>query len=326
MVTGIPTQLILFRGIGKKYDDENNDKTRYIKSYRKREKRDGLNKEMKQEQLQERTFDEKKTAYFSELALGVLSAMRLHKKPGLLWERNKKGQRDWGNISEHCLTELARLKVLAGKLRLSEEAERNGELGAALHDFDKRSEILAMKGAIQRGESGREASIAADEEGERQLREAGFSNEVVVLAGCTGGKPPQLFEIARILGKENLTDHEIALLVLHYIDGYTLDDKWAESAMRAEDGSILNDVDRRMQKNLENPTYRKQAEELAYAYDENPLLRGRGPHENEAMVCHEIEKKLAEIIASRTGEKIDPLELPEIVDLEIKKKIEETEI
>ncbi|KKT90659.1 MAG: hypothetical protein UW92_C0031G0006 [Candidatus Jorgensenbacteria bacterium GW2011_GWA2_45_13] len=280
-------------------------------------------KKMEQERRPERTFDEKKTAYFSRLALGVLSAMRLHKNPGLLWERSKEGKRDWGNISAHCLTELARFKVFAGKLRLSEEVGRNGEIGAALHDFDKRHEILSMKAAISRGESGREASDIADSEGERQLHEAGFSKEVIELAGCTGGKPPELFEIARLLEKENLTDHEFALLAIHYIDGYTRDDQWVESTMKMEDGSALNDVDRRMQKNLENPTYRKQEEELTPLFAGHPLLRGRGPHENERMVCHEIEKKLTEIIASRTGEKINPLELPEIVDREIKKKIEE---
>jgi len=251
--------------------------------------------------------------------------MRLHKRPGLLWERNEEGKRDWGNISAHCLTELARFKVFAEKLRLSREAERNGELGAALHDFDKRHEKLAMKAAIARGGSGREASDAADAEGEQQLREAGFGEEIIELAGCSGGKPPQLFEIARLLGKENLTNHEAALLVLHYIDGYTVDDRWVEPVMKTGDGSVLNEVDRRKQKNLQNPTYRKQDKELAPAFAGNTLLRGRGPIENEGVICHEIEKKLAEIIASQTGEAINPFELPEIIDKEIRKNIEEAE-
>jgi len=280
---------------------------------------------MKQEQRPERTFDQKKTDYFAGLALSVLSAMRMHKDPGMLWERNKEGKRSWENISAHCLTELARFKVFSEKLGLPKEVGRNGELGATLHDFDKRQEILAMRAALERGESGVEASDAADAEGERQLRQGGFSKEVIEFASCAGGKPPELFEIARLLGKSDLTDHEAALLTLHYVDGYTRGDVWAEPVVKQEDGSVLNEVDRRTRKNLDNPAYRKANEESVPLFEGSPLLRGRGGIENEGLVCHEIEKKLAEIIAARTGKKIDPLELPEVVDAEIKRKIEEVE-
>jgi hypothetical protein len=265
----------------------------------------------------------KKTQYFSTLALGVLSAMRLHKFQGNLWERNGTRKRDWGNVSEHCLVSVARGRVLADKVGLSPRKGRELALGQALHDFDKRIEILAMKAAVARGESGRDVSDRADAEGERMLREAGFSDDIVAIAGCAGGKPAQLFAMMEILeGPGAPTEQGLALLITHYVDGYARGDAWVDPASREAGMDPLNDIDRRMQKNLDNPVYRKQAEELKAEYFKHPLLRGRGPHENEQFVCHRIEAVLAGTIDLWTGEKIDPFDLPEFVDREIWAKIE----
>lgn len=268
----------------------------------------------------EKSFDEKKRAYFSRLALEVISAMRLHKKPGLLLE-HRGGEREWGNVSEHCLVELARAKVLAQKLGLSKMTRRELELGAALHDFGKRSEIMAMKAAIARGESGGEASDDADKIDERQLREAGFSQNVIEIFSSTGGKPQQLFEIMRILAKQAFTDQDLARLVIHYVDGYTRGSEWAEPAAMAESDGMINEVDRRTQKNLDNPNYRKFDEESVAKLAGNPVFQGLGSLKGEGLVCHMIEKQLAELINQKTGETINPFELPEIIDREIKSKI-----
>ena len=276
--------------------------------------------ETKREQS-ERSFDEKKRAYFSALAASVLSAMRLHKRPGNLWERNKEGKRDWGNVSEHCLVEVARVGVLAEKLGLSEEVRQNLKIAAGLHDFDKRSEILAMKEEIRRGGSGFDASNLSDEKAERFLRGAGFSENVIEIAGSVGGKSPKLFAIAELLKKEQLTDQDTARLVIHYVDGYTRGSDWTESVDRSGEEPI-NEVDRRVQKNKQNINYQKRDLESVADYDGDLLLRGRGDIENDALICHLAERRLVEIIAKTTGEKIEPLELPEIIDQEIKKKIE----
>ena len=280
-----------------------------------------MNFETNTEGRLEQSFEEEKRIYFSRLALRVASAMRMHKNPGLLWER-KGGVRDWGNVSEHCLVELARANVLARKLGLPEATKRELELGAALHDFDKRSEIMAMRAAIARGESGSEASDRADEEGERQLRKAGFSQEVLDIASSSGGKYPELFEMVRLLEKDKLTDHDVACLIIHYVDGYTRGSEWADPVAVTENGEAINEVDRRTQKNLDNPTYKKFDEESVAQLAGNPIFRGMGSLRGEGLVCHMIEKHLAERIHRKTGEMINPLILPEIIDQEIRSEID----
>lgn len=281
-----------------------------------------MNLETNQGERLEKSFDEKKRAYFSRLALGIISAMRLHKKPGLLLE-HKGGEREWSNVSEHCLVEVARARAFAQKLNLPMAVRRELELGAALHDFDKRTEIMAMKAAIAHGESGGKASDDADKIGEYQLREAGFSQNVIEIFSSTGGKPQQLFEIMRVLTKQEFTDQDIARLIIHYVDGYTRGSEWAEPAAMAESGEMINEVDRRTQKNLDNPNYKKLNKESVAKLAGNPTFQGLGYIEGDGLVCHMIEKRLAKLINQETGEIINPLELPEIVDREIRSKIEE---
>ncbi len=278
---------------------------------------------MNQENLRDRNFEEKKTVYFSRLALDVLGAMKLHQNPGLLWEKNEGGKRDWGNVSEHCLVEVARVKELAKKVGFSPAMERELEQAAALHDFDKRLEMTAMKAAAARGESEAEASNSVDKIGEEALQAAGFSQNVIDIAGSVGGKLAQLFEMTRILGQAELTELEVARLIMHYVDGYTRDDKWVWPMAVEKDGETTNEVDRRTEKNLENPKYRKIDQELKPMFANHPILEGHGPLENEGIVCHLIEKRLVEVITQRTGETINSLELPQVVDEEIRKRIEE---
>lgn len=270
----------------------------------------------------EKDFSRKKKKFFLNLGLRVREALKLHKDPGLLWQQNEKGEREWDNVSKHCLVEVARVRVFAEKLGLPAKTQLDLELGAALHDFNKRNEILAMKAAIVSGESGAEASDLNDKEGEGQLREAGFGEDVIELVNSIGGKHPELFEMERILAQEKLTDHDIARLVMHYTDGYTCGSDWAEPVMRGKNGEIINEVDRRMQKNLENPNYHKQDVESIAGFTGHSLLEGRGCMENESVICHMIEERLVTLIAEKTSEKINPLELPEIIDREIKNKIE----
>lgn len=265
--------------------------------------------------------DKKKTAYFSRLALSVLSALRLHKFPGRLWERNGNGKRDWGNVTEHCLVVTARALVFARKLGLSANSIRNLSLGGALHDFDKRLEVIAMKAEIAAGGTGTNALNENDEMGNRVLREAGFSEEVLRITGCVGGKPSELFAMMDILCKKQWDEVDVSCLILHYVDGYTRDNTWAEPAISC-DGTVVNDVDRRMQKNHANPTYEKQDREQTAEFAGHPLLAGRGPIDNLALVCHLIEDRLGVAILTSSGKDIQPWDLPEVIDCEIKRAIE----
>ena len=264
----------------------------------------------------------KKTGYFAKLALSVLRGMRMHKNPGGLWER-RDGKRDWGNVSEHCLVVVARVDALGDMLRLSTRTKRELKLGACLHDYHKKHEVLAMKASVHAGGDGMDVSNTADGAGAMKLRAAGWSDSIVEIATGCGGKPPEVFAMDDVLEKEFWDDHDLARLILHYVDGYTCDSNWVQPAVEREDGTRMNEVDRRTAKNLTNSTYQKQNLRLVPFFDELPKFRGRGAIENEGIVCHMIEQRLSAVIAdANKGVAIDPLDIPEMVDNVIRERME----
>jgi hypothetical protein len=272
--------------------------------------------------LQERSFEMRKKVFFSRLALRTLQALRFHAGFGRLWERDSVGRRAWGNVTGHCLVEAARVSVLADKLGLSNTAKRELELGAALHDFNKRSEITEMKRACLSSETETEAVNRSDREGSQALEQAGVNPRIIGIIHSIAGKPPTLLTISLILSKSELSEYDIECLIAHYVDGYTRGSEWVEKSAAREDGTVVNEVDRRMEQNHKNPGYRRWNEEQVAFFDELPLFKGRDSAANEGLLCHMIERRLAELIAGRTGEAIDGIRLPELIDEEIKKTID----
>src|SRR6185369_17983597 len=102
-------------------------------------------------------FDLKKRRYFARVTARVVSAFKLHRTVGGLWERTPEKKRDWGNVSEHCLVEVARTEVLSDITGLTGETKRNLTLAAASHDYGKKQEILAIKEAVKKSASTQEA-------------------------------------------------------------------------------------------------------------------------------------------------------------------------
>src|SRR3989344_5741892 len=82
---------------------------------------------------------QQKTKFFANLATKNTGAFKQHAREGL-WVRNEKGERDWGNVSEHCLVEIARVSVLADMIGLSKSVSKDLELAAGLHDAGKKQE------------------------------------------------------------------------------------------------------------------------------------------------------------------------------------------
>src|SRR5437588_8011011 len=102
-------------------------------------------------------FESQKRDYFFSLGLKVRRALSLHKDVGL-WNRvytdgKLVNKRDWGNVSEHCLVEVARIATLAEMLDFSEQTTRELEISATLHDFNKRYEKESMVAAVKSGQS-----------------------------------------------------------------------------------------------------------------------------------------------------------------------------
>lgn len=251
-------------------------------------------------------FIDKKRQYFVSLGLRMREALRLHKKTGL-WER-KDGKRGWGNVSEHCLVEVARVDVLADKLNLPEDIRKDLNIAAALHDFFKKGETEIVTSEWPSWNSFEKAS----RESTRQMREAGFDERIIHLANSIGYG--SFVETERILNKEFFNSEDIAYLVLHYVDDYTIGSDWVNPAEKIADKQI-NNLDRRVDKNEANQRYARLNEEGKTRFS------GRTTLEAQRQIGHLVEEKLASLIAENTGQTISAKELPQFVDTEIQSKI-----
>ncbi len=253
-------------------------------------------------------FNNKKRRYFIRLGLSVREALKLHKKVGL-WER-KDSKRDWGNVSEHCLAEAARVDVLADKLGLSDEIKRDLVVAAAVHDFFKKGEkeIVSTEGLTW------DSFEKATEESTRQMREAGFSERIVRLANAVGHD--SLKETETILKEEQLTQENTAYLVLHYVDDYAIGSDWADPAEMSSDCNKINSFDKRIDSNEANPRYARLNE------GGREYFNGETTFEAQRRIGHLVEEKLTTLLSEKTGQIIDPKELPQLIDAEIKKEIE----
>ena len=260
----------------------------------------------------EETFERKKTKFFSQLALHAKESFRLHKEAGL-WER-KEGKRDWGNVSEHCLVEIARSEIFADWLGFSEETKKSLMTAAALHDFNKKQEIQRVKEAIAEGKSNWEAFEISGKESQQRMTESGFSETVVWLASSVGHT--SFANTEAIMKKSELSEDELAYLILHYIDEYTRGSEWAIPAETDRNGDRINEIDRRVDKNIANPNYHQLDEEGRAHFG------GATTFQTQRRIGHEVEKLLASIISEKRGDPIESTNLPELVDQDLRTKID----
>ncbi len=252
---------------------------------------------------------DRKKAYFIRIGLQMRKALQLHKEAEL-WER-KEGKRDWGNVSEHCLVEVARTDVFADLLALPDDMKGDLRLAAALHDFFKKSE----KEIVTKGALSWESFGTASQEAALQLQAAGFSEKIIHLTGATGHEA--FIEAERLAGTEILSPEEVAYLVLHYVDNYTRGSAWAIPAERTPEGKpIKNELERRAEMNEENPRYAQLNEEG------RPHFGGKTTFEAQRCIGNLVEQRLARLIQERGGLSVEPKDLPEFVDKEIKKRIQ----
>ena len=252
--------------------------------------------------------------YFTRLGLKAGKALALHEAAGL-WER-KDGERDWSNVSRHCLIEAARVEVFAEWLGLLGHVKNELILTAVLHDFNKKQEVFSMKEAASRGAPFVVYALYKME-GEKttKLRESGFGEFAVRLACASGGSPETSLEVRRILSASSIPVEDLAFLVMYYTDAYTRDANWVEPA-RGE----ANDLDRRVQGNKKYGALDTAI--IAERVPNEPLFKGKTASEVMGELGHEIERLLVKIIFETTGRCVEPLLLPEVIDEEIKKRIE----
>lgn len=257
-------------------------------------------------------FDKKKQQYFIRLAASVREMLKLHIEHGLLISKNKinQGEENFKNVSEHCLVEAARVRTLARLIQLSPETIRELELAATVHDFFKRKEVEITK---EQG-GGWESFLESGRQSDHILQENDMSPEFIHLASAM--EPVYTPYIDELLAKEQLTDAEIAWLIMHYVDNYTINAQWANEATQ-ENEMWINDTDRRTRKNANNPSYKKLDEES------RAHLGGESLWECRARQLPLIEQKLANLIKDEKFKDLNPKQLPEVVDQLIREEIEQ---
>ncbi|MDP2676836.1 MAG: hypothetical protein Q8O83_04090 [bacterium] len=163
----------------------------------------------------------KKTRYFSHFATTHLAEMRILKKGGVLGKEN----RDWRNISEHCLVEAVGADILAEYMG----ADRKNIVSAALlHDWYKRNEIEAMKklGGAKGHRDAAEKEIAV-------LQKMGIPENIIHLMHAN---IPQRADIEYL---EKRTREE---KIMHFIDLITLNAKFVDIKERIRDASKKKSV------------------------------------------------------------------------------------
>ncbi len=255
--------------------------------------------------------------YFLSIAQKHEKELLLHRDAGKLWHKDNSGK-DWSNVTEHCLLEAARVSKFAKILNISDPVRSDLVSAAVVHDFNKKSEIFLTRKDIEKGGTGRKGLLIAEEESEKNLRVAGFSETVISLAGCVAAEPKNLFQMKDFLYSSALSSLEMAHIVMHYVDNYTRYNLWAE-IMKREKGRNINDVDRRNAMNASNPAYKKMNKEGLAFHKAHPFFRGMTRFEAAIAINHLIENKLFEIMKKQSNLKIkDPLEIPEFIDNRIK--------
>lgn len=66
------------------------------------------------------------------------------------------------------------------------------------------------------------------------------------------GRPESIAEAERLSG-EPLSEQNIAFLVMHHVDTYTVGSNWAQPSEISTDGKRINDTDRRYEKMKQDP-------------------------------------------------------------------------
>jgi hypothetical protein len=256
--------------------------------------------------------EKQKRAYWGSVGLRARDAMQMHKLTGQL----EKGDDSWRNVSEHCLVQVARSEILAEMLGLPEYLVQNMRVGAMLHDFDKKNEMRVIRAARGSEESPLKAARTRHLIDDMWLEDNGYNKTVRELAGAAGVDAPQLVKAQQILDGGEISDEDLAWLVIHYVDNCSIGSDWI---LPSHEGR--NIIDFRMKENAKKPDYEKISQEITQEPSYREHFGETDLYVTGAQVSHEIEQRFAQIIQERRGETVEPLSIPEIVDQRIKEGI-----
>ncbi|MFA6524247.1 MAG: hypothetical protein WC264_02645 [Candidatus Paceibacterota bacterium] len=243
-------------------------------------------------------FEQKKSKYFISLGFRVREVLELHKLYNLWGEKDTK--EDWRNVSEHCLVEVGRVKKFAEILNFSEETKNNLILAAGVHDFYKRYEVEETAKAGRTWDSYEKVS----KEGTEKMYKAGLSPKVIYLANAPGHYSS--LAVMEVLNHQKLSENDIAFLVMHYVDDYTIGSDWAKKGQ----------LELRIQHNEANSQYTILNEEGRRYYN------GKTTFETQREVNKIVAEKLLFFLQENSQNITDSEDIPLFIDEKIKEEIE----
>ncbi len=241
------------------------------------------------EVLIKKIFPIEKQKYFMTLAFKMRKALGMHKLAGLF--------DDWTNVPAHCLLATARVEVIGKLLKLDDELIHDMMVAATLHDFGKKleKEIVTIAGPTWKAfEYANSISTLA-------LKNAGFSQRIIRIASASGHG--SLIETVEIVTSIEPSDEDLACLIFHYVDDYTINDK---PVTPFSDGK--NDFTRRMENNVANKRYKILDEEGRIHFS------GASTFEAQERIGRRVQEKLTFLMIEAEGDMIAPNYLPEYVE------------
>ncbi len=238
------------------------------------------------------TFEKKRRLFFSRLALQHRNLLQLHREAGQT-QRNEKFGKDenernkrWGDVTQHCLVELAASEILSDILHLSPQDSQDFAISALVHDAQKRSEIEKLRGIKDPKEVER-----VYKESKQFLLDHEVSPRVVELTGRVAHT--SLPDLATLNTAGDLTlkdDVPLVDMAMHYLDDITR-------------GTDLVPFDVRID-------YLESVAATRYPYNEEgkAIWGGRTFFQAQREIGHMIEERLA-----ATAGIDNPKELPKII-------------
>lgn len=250
----------------------------------------------------------------------------VHKKIGTLIEERgsngrRVGKREWSNVTWHCLCVGQRARILGEWLGLAPDLVDDMQRAGNLHDYDKEPEIKLHKQRKGQDKPYLGDLIELGKQGSQRLRDEGVSERVVWLASAPGGLPGEITVSYDIVTKPSMTNEEWAFVLIHLADDMALGSKSVVPSRPNESGGKDNVIDDRAAENKRKSYSSQSSVETQQALVNHPFFGGMHAFDAMAAVSHMIEKRFAEELASRTGESLDPVEIPELVDQRLRARI-----
>ncbi len=252
-------------------------------------------------------FKRNKITYFSRLGFTTRPALRMHQERGLWIRANDR--RDWGNVTQHCLAEVARATVLGRLLNLPADIVNDLQMAAAMHDFGKKDEKIIAQTADSQWNGFEQAANFT----KQLMIDSKVTPEIIKLVESVGHL--SLPEAQEILNRQTISDRDIAFLLMHYIDDYTVNSEWSLPAKVTSQGQCVNSLDDRIDKNESTFRYSILNEEGRKHFN------GETTFHAQRRIGNMVEQTISDLLRLRSGVNVEPKDIPIFVDNIIKNQI-----